>query len=177
MKKQILTGLFSLGILFTNAQDVNNTNTSDNENKQKYHAIGFNAGASTGLGLAYRYQYNKHSYQIALLPLMSNENSFINFGARYAYNFREDKKTAFFGYIGQSATFVSTAYANFTYNNYTLITGVGFGTEVNLNKAIALNFAVGLGNYYSIQNNYAAEKYTWNTISLTGEIGLVYKLN
>jgi hypothetical protein len=174
MKKRILTGLFILGILFVNAQENEFAKTNTNENKQKYHAIGFNAGASTGLGLAYRYQYNKHSYQLALLPLMSSRNSFVNIGGRYAYNFRDDEKTAFFGYIGQSATFIKDDFSD----DYALITGVGFGTEVNLNKAIALNFAVGLGNYFTVENEYSrAIKYTHNTISLTGEIGLVYKLN
>ncbi len=173
MKKQILTSLFSLVILCASAQKMDDLETT--ETNQKYHSIGFNAGASTGLGLSYRYQFNKHSYQLTLLPIKGDRNTFINIGGRYAYNFRQDEKTTFFGYVGHATTFVSRKdydyieELEYTRKDISLITGVGFGTEINLNKVLAFNFALGLAHYYQSE--------PYNVVSLTGEIGLFYKLN
>ena len=173
MKIQILSSLFSFGILCASAQKMDDLETF--KTNQKYHAIGFNVGASTGLGLSYRYQFNKHSYQLTLLPIKGDRNSFINVGGRYAYNFRQDEKTTFFGYVGHATTYVSrkdfSSIENSTYTttNISLITGVGFGTEINLNKVLALNFALGIAHYFQSE--------PYNVVSLTGEIGLFYKLN
>ena len=80
MKNIVLTSIFSVVIVFANAQNENTTSTITNtttlittttlEKNQKYHALGFNAGFSTGVGLSYRYQHYKHSYQFTIFPLI-----------------------------------------------------------------------------------------------------------
>jgi hypothetical protein len=174
MKKILITGLLCFVVIISKAQNESKDSSIDMGSK-KNHYIGFNAGASTGLGLAYRYQNNKHSYQLALLPIMSERNAFVNIGGRYAYNFRQDEKTSFFGYIGHATTYVSRKDYNYineleyTRTDLSLITGAGFGTEINLNKVLALNFALGIAHYFQSE--------PYNVVTLTGEIGLFYKLN
>ena len=165
MKKILITGLLCFVVIISKAQNESKDSSIDMGSK-KNHYIGFNAGASTGLGLAYRYQNNKHSYQFALLPIMSERNAFVNIGGRYAYNFKEVNKTRFFGYIGHSA---GTSF--YEYDDYAirLVTGAGFGIEQDLTKNLSLNFGAGYAYYYY---NFDDSKLT-----LTAELGLFYKFN
>ncbi|MEY5040791.1 MAG: hypothetical protein RLZZ414_319 [Bacteroidota bacterium] len=176
MKNIVLTSIFSVVIVFANAQNENTTSTITNtttlittttlEKNQKYHALGFNAGFSTGVGLSYRYQHYKHSYQFTIFPLIAKDVFIFNLGARYAFNFKEVNKTRFFGYIGHSA---GTILDNYDDNNLRLVTGAGFGIEQDLTKNLSLNFGGGYAYYYYNFND--------NKLTLTAELGLFYKFN
>ncbi len=176
MKNIVLTSIFSVVIVFANAQNENTTSTITNtstlittttsEKNQKYHALGFNAGFSTGVGLSYRYHHYKHSYQFTIFPIIAKDVFLFNLGGRYAYNFKEVNKTRFFGYIGHSA---GTSF--YEYDDYAirLVTGAGFGIEQDLTKNLSLNFGAGYAYYYY---NFDDSKLT-----LTAELGLFYKFN
>jgi hypothetical protein len=146
MKRKISILLISLIIgqfLFGQASDTVRYYSKNTKNTQ---ALGVNAGFTTGVGLTYKMWDKKNEYQIAFLPLIDKDNSYVSLGFTYLRGLKDFEYSRFLFYSGLHFT-------NFFQDNEKFITnfGTGFGAEVHAYD-IEAQIMIGYG-IYAIPDN------------------------
>lgn len=167
MKKIILIiccSLFLIG-LFAQEQD----------NLIRKNEFGINAGFCTGTGLSYRYWPGKLGVQLTLLPIKTNDFTWVSTGLTALINFYDSKYFRFFGYIGNH--YIIHNYERTDSYNY--LTGqweygrsenssynFGFGPGFAFGTRVRFNLMVGYG-FYDVLDEF--------NMLPTGELGLYFR--
>ena len=146
MKKMISLGALSLLLFSLSAQENQPAEIKTSE-------FGFHAGFVTGLGLSYRHWFHDAGIQLTILPIKTQDFTFISTGFSFLYSFYRSKYIMVYGYLGN----------HYYYNMheediYNPITGllesqnvndsgynIGFGPGFAFGKVVRFNIQVGYG--------------------------------
>ena len=142
-------------------QDVNDVQTKPNE-------FGVHAGFSTGIGLSYRHWFKKPGFQLTLLPVKTEKQTFISAGASLLYTLKETKHIRAYLYLGNHLLMYDRK-SEFHFNDEERKDteyNMGFGPGFSFGSVVAFNIMFGYG-FYDITDKL----YMYPTI----EIGLYYK--
>ena len=167
--------LITFSILF-----IANTFAQDRDSilLQKNHEFGFHAGFTTGAGFSYRYWPNNYGLQITILPVKTEDQTFISLGLTGLYSFYNSKRLRFFGYLGNNYTVNN--YSTTVYDNWDPINGstthkvfsrnktynIGFGPGFGFGSTVRFNLMLGYG-FYDVFGKF--------NVYPTGEVGLYFR--
>ena len=134
--------------------------------EQRNNEFGFHLGATTGMGLSYRHWINKTGFQLTLLPIKSDNYTFISAGVTGLYTIRQSRLVRTFLYLGghvidrerEGGYFIDDK----DYTQY----NIGFGPGFAFGKSVTFNVMAGYG-LYDITGEF--------NMYPTGEIGLYFK--
>ena len=131
----------------------------DTTNVSRAHEFGIHAGTTTAVGLSYRYWPKKFGVQVTLLPVKTDEVTFISVGVTGLCNFYNSRKLRFFGYLGNNLTVNNYTDYDYHYNNsanefdetseYHKSTkyNIGFGPGFGFGTRVRFNIMAGYGLY------------------------------
>lgn len=159
MKTLVMTCLSAIMLIgITNGQDL-----SFGDDVKK-HGFGINAGFTTGAGFSYMYWPKQTGVKFVLGTLGGHYASATSAGISFMHSIKESDKSRFFVYQGSHYYTERSKPENYIYSN-DLNIGAGFGLEFFQLDDITLQVMAGYGYFTA-----------FNGISLTGEIGIFYRL-
>ncbi|MBN1596836.1 MAG: hypothetical protein JW894_00940 [Bacteroidales bacterium] len=132
---------FAIALCATHIYSQENDNPEPRNNE-----FGIHAGTSTGLGLSYRHWFNKPGLQITLLPIISDDYTFVSAALTGLYSFKETKYARVYGYLGNHIIYNSDTSDPVTYN-------IGLGPAFSFGSTVAFNLMFGYG-MYDILNSF-----------------------
>ena len=156
--------------LIANAKLVSGQDTIKPEKSFK-HYVGFGAGFTTGYGISYRIEMGKMGAQFNFGPLsVPGDYTTLSLGLTMLMRMSSGENSNLFLYLGNHAQFKRDHYQSkngyHTYNDsWKYNSGIGIDVELNAKRKVVFNIMGGIGVYDS-----------YDMISLTGEIGLHYRL-
>jgi hypothetical protein len=139
MKKSLTLTIIGLFFMFisTYGQEVDSSNTSIQSEKKYKNYIGISAGFTTGLGVSYRYWPKKSGFQITLLPLYDEDNTYVSFGTTYLREIKQLKTSRLLFYASNHVT-------NFFSDDHTYADNLGIGVGFDVgNDSFVFNFMIG----------------------------------
>lgn len=150
---------------------------SDTTGINRKHEFGAHAGFTTGVGLSYRYWPSKFGVQFTLLPIKSDELTFVSVGATGLYSFYNSEYVRFFGYWGNNFTFNKEKYYSYSSSSQSSMSNsyyeqkstynMGFGPGFGFGSRVRFNIMVGYG-LYDILGEFL--------VYPTAEVGLYFRL-
>lgn len=112
MKKAAYIALFFFVVT------VNVTGQESSPSKKSKHSFGFNVGMTSGLGFSYRYMSDKFGFQVASIPVFTQEQKLFLFqGFEFDFITKKKEKVDQFIYIANGLVF-SREREIYTYNEY-----------------------------------------------------------
>lgn len=117
------------------------------------HEFGMHAGATTGVGLSYRFWPGKLGVQITLMPIKTDDITWISTGLSGLLTMYDSKYFRFFGYLGSHMIIVDEEHDNFwdndddSDNDEEQQFNIGFGPGFGFGTRARFNIMVGYGLY------------------------------
>ncbi len=97
---------------------VNGAGQERNPSKKSKHSFGFNVGMTSGLGFSYRYMSDKFGFQVASIPVFTQEQKLFLFqGFEFDFITKKKEKVDQFIYIANGLVFTRER-EKYTYNEY-----------------------------------------------------------
>jgi len=121
--------------------------------------FGVHVGATTGLGLSLRHWFNKPGIQITVLPIGTDDLTFVSGALTALYSFKQTKYVRVYGYLGNHLLYN-------TENKYETQYNVGIGPGFSFGRTVTFNLMFGYG-FYDIVNRL--------NMYPTGEMGLYFR--
>jgi len=166
MKKTISLWTLSLLLFSLSAQENQPVEIKNNE-------FGFHAGFVTGLGLSYRHWIYDAGIQLTVLPIKTQEFTFVSAGFSFLYSLHRSKYIMVYGYLGNH--YYYNTHDEESYNPNTGFYeqhnvsdsgyNIGFGPGFAFGKVVRFNIQVGYG-FHDVTDEF--------NLYPTGEMGLYF---
>jgi hypothetical protein len=165
MNKLFMLVLVLLSFTVVSAQDNPSVETKNNE-------LGIHIGATTGIGLSYRHWFDKIGFQLTVLPVKTEQVTFISAGVSALYSFYDSKYVSVFGFLGSHYSVrerdedIDDIGINRTDRVKESSCNFGIGPGFGFGRTVRFNLMVGYG-FYDVFEKF--------NMFPTGEIGLYYR--
>jgi hypothetical protein len=142
----------------------------DQEFTSKSNELGAHLGATTGIGMSYRHWFHRVGFQLTVLPIKTNDYTFISSGITGLFSLKETKYIRAYLYLGNHFLYQETHNGDIMTSNtettYEKLLNVGFGPGFSFGSIVGFNVMFGYG-FYDLLSSFK--------MFPTGEIGVYYK--